>query len=76
MSGSLLCFSLFSPTPPPSFLCLPSRLNFLGNILWKKLKEPEGTQLYMPDTGMYMYRVWLLCCFGLGTGTDFVHFCL
>ena len=73
-SGSLLRFFPFPLPLPVSFLCLPSRLKFLGNILWKKLQEPEGTPLYMPDIGMYMFRVWLLCCFGLKTGTDFAHF--
>ena len=70
-------FCAFLPFPlplPVSFLCLPSRLKFLGNILWKKLTEPEGTPLHMPDIGMYMYKVWLLCCFSLKTGTDFAHF--
>jgi len=66
-------FCAFLPLPL-SFLCLPSRLKFLENILWKKLTEPEGTPLYTPDIGMHMYRVWLLCCFGLKKGTDFAHF--
>ena len=73
-SGCLLHFFPFPLPLPLSFLCLPSRLKFLGNILWKKLTEPEGTPLYMPDIGMHMYRVWRLCCFVLKTGTDFAHF--